>query len=287
MHYKPRGPYNPDRVSRSFIGVTRGGFLKLTYQLMDRWYHAGVELSSCSKTSDILTHAAFSFDHGKTLYAPLCQRVVQFSFTDHTVLLLVHTVRKELRLYRINVNWNQSFLEQKQKSSTPATLTVKHLTSIQECGPKPAVEDMNSGFQITAPADALLSHLELIPPNPFTSQSSRRMPTILAVFTSALPSSDHPDNEPTNGSYTILRRWELIAQELTLPLGFDTLSKRSNADQSPEASVRIARLFYSAFIHSHPGAPYSRETRRCPYRRAGSNLSTAATSRNDSSHGLQ
>ena len=127
----------------------------------------------------------------------------------------------------------------------------KHLISIEDCGPKPAHVDLSPDFLMDAPSETLLSHLELIPPNPFAPQNNRKFPTILAIFTSALPAGEYPDNEPTPGYCTVFRRWNINAQEVTSPSGFDHVSKKSYGDQTSETQVRVvcASLATLVFIH--------------------------------------
>ena len=169
----------------------------------------------------------------------------------------------------------------------PASLAAKHLISIQDCGPKSALVDLGPEFLMNAPAEALLSHLELIPPNPFAQQNNRKLPTILAVFTSALPMGEYPDNEPTIGYYTIFRRWEINAKESTSPSGFDHVSKKPHGDQTSEAQVRgayvfLAILLFIVFLE----ASYSREDGRRSCRWWCSGSSTATTSRDCPLHGI-
>ena len=159
----------------------------------------------------------------------------------------MHTVKKELRLYRVQVNWNHSSPEHNEKSHMPTNLAVKHLISIQDCGPRPLLADLGSNYMINPPAEALLSNLELIPPNPFTSQNNRKLPAILAAFTCALPDGEYPESEPAARYYTVFRRWEIHTQEVTLPSGFDHVSKKPHGDQTSEAQVSVACEFRPRF----------------------------------------
>ncbi|KAL9116271.1 MAG: hypothetical protein Q9187_007206, partial [Circinaria calcarea] len=201
-HYKSKGPYNPSGKA-ALLTITRSGFVRLLYQSQDgQWQDVRQEFYSVSTSLALLTHAT------------LCPH------EDDAILLLVYTSNKQLRLYRITIQWPQTNLGgQLPSGASLPSLTIRHLKEVNDCFPMTVDNDHHSSFLLTPPSDAYLSHLELLPRGP-------ELPALSNGFHSP---------ELREESFTVVSRWELRNEESTLHSSFDILaSKRSGSSSSTD-----------------------------------------------------
>lgn len=153
-------------------------------------------------------------------------------FSDDTFLLVVYTAERQIRLYRISLDWQQSVGKE-----VPPHAVFNHLETVEDLGPTTdSIDTQSSAF--TAPsAFAQLSHLELVPSGVGTRDMETPLPTILAVF-SYVPSQYHDTDLQDSGVFSILSRWEFCATKPDLHPCFDQLpSKRINTPTSNNSKV--------------------------------------------------
>ncbi|KAH0544055.1 hypothetical protein FGG08_001673 [Glutinoglossum americanum] len=235
-NHKTFGPFHPIPSRATLIGVTRGGMVRLWYQQHDtRWLEVNTELESIGSSDDLLSHASFSSDK------------------DNSLLLAVHTASHQIRLYRININWNiptnQKPIPQSQVPST-ATLQISHVKVDDFCFPLGPIEGKDVPQSQIGQNDisrgdvsrAQLSHLEMIPPAPLPSKHSEpSYPIIMATF-SYIPS---PFEEPQQNvdTFSVIARWELRSTPQSLHPSFDKLGTRRNSVGSAnEQSLDLRRM---------------------------------------------
>lgn len=129
------------------------------------------------------------------------------------MLLATHTMDRQLRLYRVSVDFSQ------------LSLNVQHLKTVNDCSPFEVDSgDSHESFS----SYAQITHLELIPPGPETRNRGPTSPFILAAF-SYVPDQYHV-TQMSEEPFSILARWELGSHVPTLHPSFAQLtSKKSNA----------------------------------------------------------
>lgn len=140
---------------------------------------------------------------------------------DNIAVLAAYTLSKQLRVYRISINWN---LQQNQPNQPPTmlpappTLVVKHIKVENLACP------MDSGTHDTAQAQ--LSHLEFMAPTPGPPQIPN-VPGVLAIFS----------NRQADGqSFSVVCRWGLKESESALHPSFDQLGVRRSSVSSPTSN---------------------------------------------------
>ena len=132
---------------------------------------------------------------------------------DHTIVLAAMTQNKQLRTYKISVNWNIPQLE-------PPNKFVTHLPNAASIhSQRLEVEDfatpLSDGSQDTNRAH--LIRLEILPPFPLPSGPT----SIPAVVAFSVSTGAHP--------FTIISRWELRTEKPELHSAFDQLPTRRNS----------------------------------------------------------
>jgi mediator of RNA polymerase II transcription subunit 16, fungi type len=199
--------------------------VKLIYQ-MDRWNEAVVELESIGSSKDLLTHASFASDSGMSTGTPFGATHANQPIDD-SVLLAVHTASREVRLYRIVVNWNIEKASNKTSTQLPsqASMTANRVQIVDLCYSTPPTSPDNIAFPNVGQDDinkAKLTHLELISPLPQKERGEFTYPTIMTI-SSYMP--DHSDiaQQP----FSVISRWELRSATYKLDPVFGQLSKKS------------------------------------------------------------
>lgn len=136
-------------------------------------------------------------------------------------VLAAYTHSKQLRVYRLAVNWHVPPQQPKQTPVFPEnpTLQVKRVKILPSACPN---ENSHSGGGKTQ-----LTHLEVLPPTP--SAPPGASPTILAVFSG---------REDEGQAYTVLCRWDLKDSPSTLHPSFEQLAmRRASISQSQTTEV--------------------------------------------------
>ncbi|KAI9763955.1 MAG: mediator complex subunit [Geoglossum simile] len=235
-NHKTFGPFHPMPSRSTLIGVTRGGMVRLWYQQHDaRWLEVNTELESIGSSDDLLSHASFSSDR------------------DNSLLLVIHTTSHQIRLYRININWNipanQKPIPQSQVPST-ASLQISHVKVDDFCFPLGHVEGKDVSQSQIGLNDisrgnmsrAQLSHLEMIPPAPQLSKHSEpSYPIIMAAF-SYVP-TPLEESQQNIDTFSVIARWELRSAAQKLHPSFDKLGTRRNSVGSTnEQSLDLRRM---------------------------------------------
>lgn len=206
----PTGPMNPNGNRSALLAVTRAGVIRLLVQGQDsRWQEIETELDSVSSSSGLLSHAAWCADKG---LPPLLDELITDAdqgWSDNTMLLVTHSVDKQLRLYRVGIDFQQ------------LVFNIQHLKTINDCSP---IGQENISASMTRKMS--LSQLELIAPGPDRTRGTTS-PLALAVF-SYIP--DHSQDDAIREEpFSILARWELHGAKPKLHPSFEQLtSKRPN-----------------------------------------------------------
>lgn len=161
---------------------------------------------------------------------------------DNTLLLVVHTMSKQLRLFRINFEWSSANSKQ-QDTLMPSTscpvIRIQHVKIEGTCSPLYATQDVpdpTSGIARGFMSQAQLSHLDLIPHGPETRNRERTSPTIMAVF-SHIP-NPYDKSQLHEDAFSIMARWELCITKAGLHPAFDQLaSKKSQPAETGDLPV--------------------------------------------------
>ena len=160
------------------------------------------------------------------------------SSIDDTILILVHTASRQLRLHRLTIDWHQP---NAGGSGNPAsqlpTFSIQHLKTVDYCCPITGESDPDSNFLMTPSSDAQLSHLEILP-RPEIRNKDDSYPTIVAAFSYLAPLNYYHNSELREEAFSVISRWELRNEKTTLHSSFDTLaSKKVNSSTSTELEV--------------------------------------------------
>ena len=129
------------------------------------------------------------------------------------MLIVTHSIDKQLRLYRVGIDFQQ------------LRFSIQHLKSVSHCSPLD--QDGNSPL-MNIGIFCQLSHLAFIPHGPETRNREPTPAFILGVF--SYVSEDSHENSMHQDPLTILARWELRSASPKLHPSFEQLtSKRPNA----------------------------------------------------------
>lgn len=172
---------------------------------------------------------------------------------DNALLLVVHTLSRHLRIYRIHIKWNlpsnPNQVPLTQLSPVPA-LQVRRVQIEHHCAPARSANDVDgliSGADPGNSSQAFLSHLELLPSAPESRHREATYPTVMAVFSSVQHSnhSSQQHQEP----FSIVSRWELHSENQTLHTSFDKLaSKKNSAGPITESPVRLQLILSQSLL---------------------------------------
>ncbi len=152
------------------------------------------------------------------------------------MLLVTHSVDKQLRLYRIGIDFQH------------LQFSIQHLKSVSSCSP---LDQGSSGSLVNSQALCQLSHLTLIPHGPETRNREPTSAFILAVF-SYIPEQSQ-NNSLHEEPFSILTRWELHSARPKLHPCFEQLtSKKPNASSPPkDLPVRLTSCVPFLFIFAY------------------------------------
>ncbi|MCJ1479591.1 mediator complex subunit [Lambiella insularis] len=223
--YEMKGPHNPWAIKAplsAMVVISRGGTLRLIYQGQDaQWQDVRHEIDELSTSNDLFTHASLCSDKGESL------------------LLAVHTAGKQLRLYRVTIDWQQS-TGKDQITSLPKVL-FQHLDSVDECCPMLDDTSLEQGnFTLPSP-EAKLSHLELLPQSTDVRTKEITPATVLVIFSHV--ASQYSTVGAREQAHTILSRWVYRNVESTLHTAFGSLtSKKSGPPVKLKEVTALVRL---------------------------------------------
>ena len=157
---------------------------------------------------------------------------------DDTILILVHTKNRELRLYQLIINWLYASAGGPGVSAPQsATFVIRRLKTIYRCSPLDRDTDSDLTFLMTPASAALLSHLEILP-RPETRNKEDSYITIVAAFSYVAPPNEYNNSELREEAFSIISRWELVTERAILHSSFDTLaSKKTNSSSNNELKV--------------------------------------------------
>ncbi len=155
---------------------------------------------------------------------------------------MVHTVSCQLRLYRVQINWNipsnPKQIPPTQFSPIP-TLQIRHVKLEHHCAPIRSLNDSDgaiTGAGSRDPSQAYLSHLELVPMAPESKHRNPTYPTIVAIFSCV--HNDNNSSQQFQEPFSIISRWELRSTNQSLHSSFGQLAfKRTNGSLVTESTV--------------------------------------------------
>lgn len=165
------------------------------------------DLESLSSLDDVFSHAAIASTLNK----------------DGVAILAAYTHSRQLRVYKLAINWNIPPQPQTQPQqpkpiiqlNTPPNLIIKRLKIV------------DSAFPADSPhvsSRAMLTHLEVLGP---LLSGSAPFPTVLCVF-----SGKSAERQP----FTVVSRWDLKESPCALHPSFDQLGVRRASISSPGTS---------------------------------------------------
>ncbi|MCJ1312877.1 mediator complex subunit [Agyrium rufum] len=206
---KTPGPHNPS-TKAAFMLVTRSCHLKAVFHSADgQWQVVKSEIISCSTSADLVTHAAFGAAPGNVVY------------------LALYTLRRQIRLYKVEMRWNPSPGDtqwNQQSENILPNILVTHVRDVDDFSP--VIEDtafhtdLNAGLLATPPKLELqLSHLEVILPSTAPGEIGPDLPQVVAAFS-------HVNS--SGGMMTLLSRWRLVRNLVSLHGSFDKVAPRNS-----------------------------------------------------------
>lgn len=149
---------------------------------------------------------------------------------DNTLLLVVHTMGKQLRLFRIDFGWSPANSKQQDplmpSTSCPA-IHIQHNKIEGTCSPLYVTQDVpdpTSGIARGFMSQPQLSHLDLMPHGPETRNREPTYPTVVAVF-SHIP-NQYDKSQLHEDAFSIMARWELCVTKAGLHPAFDQLASK-------------------------------------------------------------
>lgn len=173
---------------------------------------------------------------------PLFVAGVDNHLPDNTLLLVVHTMGKQLRLFRIDFEWSSANSKQQDPlmpSNSSPMIHIQHVKIEGICSPLNVTQDLNdptSGIGRGSMSQAQLSHLDLMPHGPETRNREPTYPTIIAVF-SHIP-NQYDKGQLHEDAFSIIARWELCINKAGLHPAFDQLaSKKTQAAETGDLTV--------------------------------------------------
>lgn len=126
------------------------------------------------------------------------------SLLDSTMLLATHSADKQLRLYRVGVEFQQT------------RFNITHMQTINNCSPL----DYDGSSSLTKACQ--ISHLEFVPPGPETRNREAKDAFIIAVFSQDTSQGISIPGEASS----ILSRWELNSVKPRLHPSFEQLTSK-------------------------------------------------------------
>lgn len=224
------GPFAPKNRT-AIVCITRGGILRLLYPQPDgRWNEVKKSIDSLSTSDDVLSHASFCPDRGIWYVRfEYYEYTYESLGTDNTLLLIVRTISRKYRLYRVQINWN--VLAATQASAGHPQVPSSPVISLQNL--KVALSAMEEIQYSSRVVDASqmppqLSHLELLPVAPQSKYSEPTAPTVLMVFSQL----QGPYSPGYQENYSVIVRWELQAVTQKLHPRFDQLNSKKKSISS-------------------------------------------------------
>ncbi len=140
--------------------------------------------------------------------------------TDNSLLLVVQSMSRRHRLYRIQIKWTPGPPVHGSTPSVSAELIVAPVKVAL-----PGFDEVGLGHGMssnTSPVQPQLSHLEMLPVVSQGVINDSSFPTIMMV-SSHLP---EPPNPEFQESFSVIARWELQSTQSTLHQQFDQLDSK-------------------------------------------------------------
>ncbi|KAL7273205.1 Mediator of RNA polymerase II transcription subunit 16 [Rhizina undulata] len=211
LRFSAYGPFHPLQGKVAAMGVTRGGTLKMWYQdPQNRYLEVTAELEGFSSSDDLFSHAAISWNK------------------DHVAVLAAYTLSKQLRVYRVAINWNLPPQQPNQPITQlphPPNITIRHVKVKDSAVPAESTTHDVSKAQLT--------HFEMLGPTP-GPPNIPNVPGVLAVF-----SSETPDGQPSS----IVCRWNLKESAYELHPSFTQLGVRRASVTAPTSNeIELQRM---------------------------------------------
>ncbi|KAK3996902.1 hypothetical protein QBC44DRAFT_355200 [Cladorrhinum sp. PSN332] len=216
-------PWHPNMGKSAFLCVTTNGMLKLLFsQNNTRIEETALELESITSSDDLITHASICSDKTGTL------------------LVVLATASKQLRVLRVMINWGIPPAD--PKAVPPGSVQLR--PSLKES--HVAVTSWLHHGPGESPLDARmaqLSHIEVLPPiiEPATQTSTQTTsPPIILTVRSYVPREGSPYQQEAQ---SIIDRWEIVTdQQQTLHPAFEQLGSKNGATTAPPATNRLRKL---------------------------------------------
>lgn len=216
--YRQFGPFHPMPNKAAAIGITRNGTIKL-------WYHDGInkyqsvtcELESSTSLDDVFSHAAIASTLNR----------------EGAAVLAAYTHSRQLRIYRVVVNWGIPPQPQQQGQMPkpvqslpgPPVLNVSRIKIVDSAFPADTQYDSSR---------VLLTHLEVLGPMPISGVVPPTAPTVICVF-----SGRTAERQP----FTVVSRWDLKDSTTQLHPSFDQLGvRRASVSSAPVLEPDLWRL---------------------------------------------
>ena len=137
------------------------------------------------------------------------------------MLLAVHTVNKQIRVYRVRIAWQQQTSGKDPMPSFPK-LILQNIEMIRDFAPTvQSMENTANMFMISS-SNAQLSHLELLAPAPKIDSKETTSPCLIAVF-SHVP-DQYGISELRGQAFSILSSWDVGMESSTIHSSFSQLA---------------------------------------------------------------
>ncbi|TGZ79690.1 hypothetical protein EX30DRAFT_372724 [Ascodesmis nigricans] len=198
--FKPLGPFHPVMGKGAAIGISRSGIIRLWYvEASGKYQECASELENLGIMDDTFTHASISWNNGKN------------------VLLATYTASKQLRLYRISIDWGVPIPSSTDKAPPVFPTAPKiHVERIRDLH---HIKPLHSSIGNTEPQ---LSHIAVLGPAPQISANMPMVPTVMCVF------SGKNDNQEY---YTAIARWDLKNVTESIHPSFEQLQRQGNSSR--------------------------------------------------------
>lgn len=202
--YEFQNVAHPLEGRSAILCVTRSNHLKLIFQQPSQpWSEAGLGLGEMTSSADILTHATFGDINGQ-------------------LLLVTYDASKSLRLYRMQIEWNDQ--QHGKPPSVNPVLSVTHIQLLDRVLPQ-------------TPSAAELSSILIQPP---AIGVDRGHIQISAVF-NCLP-DEQQINHHTSARGSVVARWELRQSEVVLHEVFKALKPGTDKINASKPRQTLHRL---------------------------------------------
>ena len=165
------------------------------------------------------------------------------------MLLAVHAVNKQIRLYRVRIAWQQA--SGKDTVSFFPKINLQNIEMISDFMPTVQTLEGTTDMFMVQSSNAQLSHLELLAPASKIDSKETTSPCLIAVFSHVL--DQYGASELRGQAFSILSRWDVGIESSTIHSSFSQLaSKRgtSATGKKSKASITFSLCFRSKLLTS-------------------------------------